>query len=279
MVDGKLRVLAFGAHPDDCDFCAGGTAALLARGGHSVWFVSLTNGDAGHHLMGGATLAKRRRAEAHAAAAVIGIDYVVLDHHDGELLPTLENRREIIGLIRAFRPDLILSPRPSDYHPDHRYTAQLVQDAAYMVTVPNVGAFDPHLMTNPAILYVSDRFQKPYPFKADVVVAIDETVEAKRAMLQCHASQYYEWLPYNGGYLEEVPDGEPARRTWLAAHLEPGLRHDADRYRARLVELYGAEVGERVRYAEAFEISEYGASLTPADLRTLFPFIPADSIG
>ena len=147
-----------------------------------------------------------------------------------------------------------------------------------MVTVPNVGALDAHLMTNPVILYVSDRFQKPCPFQADVVVPIDETVEAKLAMLHCHTSQFYEWLPYNGGYPDQVPGGEEARRAWLAENLEPVLRHDADRYRARLVELYGAEVGERVHYAEAFEISEYGAPLPPEGLRSLFPFIPADKV-
>jgi LmbE family N-acetylglucosaminyl deacetylase len=274
MMDGKLRVLAFGAHPDDCDFCCAGTAALYARAGHTVRFVSLTNGDAGHHLMGGARLAQRRREEARDSAAVIGIEYVVLDNHDGELLPTLENRKQIIGLIRDFQPDLVLSPRPNDYHPDHRYTAQLVQDAAYMITVPNVCAFAEHLMRNPVIAYVSDRFQKPYPFQADVVVSIDETVEAKIAMLDCHRSQVYEWLPYNGGYEDQVPEGDEARRARLAVQLEPHLRFDADRYRSKLVELYGPEVGARVRYAEAFEVSEYGAPLTPDNLRRLFPFFP-----
>lgn len=275
MTNGKLRVLAFGAHPDDCDFCCGGTAALYARAGHAVRFVSLTNGDAGHHLLGGGRLAQCRREEARAAAAAIGIEYVVLDHHDGELLPTLENRRQIIGLIRDFQPDLVLSPRPNDYHPDHRYTAQLVQDAAYMITVPNVCAFAEHLMRNPVIVYVSDRFQRPYPFQADVVVSIDETVQAKLAMLHCHQSQVYEWLPYNGGYAEQVPADDAGRRAWLAAHLEPQLRFDADRYRSKMVQLYGSEVGGQVRYAEAFEVSEYGAPLTLDNLHYLFPFFLA----
>ncbi|MEN9934338.1 MAG: hypothetical protein RLZZ387_917, partial [Chloroflexota bacterium] len=258
----KLRVLVIGAHPDDCDITAGGVAALYARQGHTVRFVSVTNGDAGHHLTGGGRLAQRRRAEAAAAAATIGIEYQVLDNHDGQLLPTLENRAQIIALIREFQPDLIMSPRPNDYHPDHRYTAQLIQDAAYMVTVPNVSAFHEHLVENPVIVYVSDTFQKPYPFTPDVVVAIDEAVDAKLDMFHAHTSQFYEWLPANGGYLQEVPEGEQDRRTWLAKTYDARLRRDADRYRSKLIELYGAEIGRRVQYAEAFEGCEYGGRLT-----------------
>jgi LmbE family N-acetylglucosaminyl deacetylase len=96
----QLRITVFGAHPDDCDLGVGGTGALWAQAGHEVQFVSVTNGDAGHHTMAGAALARRRRAEAEAAGEVLGIQYRVLDNHDGELLPSLENRREIIRLIR-----------------------------------------------------------------------------------------------------------------------------------------------------------------------------------
>lgn len=160
----QLRILVFGAHPDDCDIVAGGTAALWARAGHHVRFVSVTNGDAGHQTMAGAALAKRRRAEAQAAAKLLGVEYIVLDNHDGELQPTLENRRKIIRLIREHQPHLVLGPRPNDYHPDHRYTAILVQDAAYMVTVPNIVAAVEHLPCNPLIMYTTDCFQKPQPF-------------------------------------------------------------------------------------------------------------------
>src|SRR6185436_426297 len=231
MAEQPLRVLAFGAHPDDCDFAAGGVAALYARQGHQVLFISVTNGDAGHHQSGGARLAQRRRAEAAAAGAAIGIRYELLDIHDGELLPTLENRRRIIEQIRAFRPDLIMSPRPNDYHPDHRYTAQLIQDAAYMIMVPNICAFAEHLPYNPAIVYVADTFQKPYPFTPNVAVAIDDVVEQKVDMLHAHESQVYEWLPYVGGYLDQVPTALNERRVWLRQSLDGRLRRNADRFR------------------------------------------------
>jgi len=269
-VQEKLRIIVFGAHPDDCDLGAGGTAALWARAGHHVRFVSVTNGDAGHQTMAGAALARRRRAEASAAGAVLGVEYIVLDNHDGELLPTLENRREIIKLIREHRPHLVLGPRPNDYHPDHRYTATLVQDAAYMVTVPNVVAAVEHLPRNPIMMYTSDRFQKPYPFTPDVIVDIGPVIETKIAALACHASQFFEWLPYNGGYLHEVPADEPERRLWFHQRMARRLGGDADRFRSKLIDRYGEQRGAQVQTAEAFEVCEYGAPLTPEDARGIF---------
>lgn len=274
MPEERLRVLIFGAHPDDADFTAGGTAALYARLGHDVLCVSVTNGDAGHQTEAGAYLARRRSAEAEAAGKVIGARYITLDNHDGELLPTLENRRQMIRLIRQFRPDLIMSPRPNDYHPDHRYTSQLIQDAAYMVTVPNVCADTPHLEVNPVIVYVADTFQKPYPFTPDVVVAIDDVIELKFDMLHAHTSQMYEWLPYNQGNLHEVPAGDAERRDWLRRRLDGRMRLDAERFRDKLIELYGADSGRKVVYAEAFEGCEYGGRLTPENMYRLFPFFP-----
>src|SRR5881275_643906 len=90
--DGKLRIICFGAHPDDCELQAGGTAAMWAAKGHHVKFVSVTNGDIGHWREAGGPLAKRRTAEVERAAKVLGISTEVLDIHDGELLPTLDNR-------------------------------------------------------------------------------------------------------------------------------------------------------------------------------------------
>ena len=265
-------ILIFGAHPDDCEFTAAGTAALWAARGDRVCFVSVTNGDAGHHEMGGGRLAQRRYTEAMAAGAVIGIEYIIMDNHDGELLPTLAVRHQIIDLIRTFKPDLILSPRPNDYHPDHRYTAQVIQDAAYMVKVPNVRAGVENLMYNPIIAYVSDTFMKPYPFSPSVVVDIDSTVELKVDMLDRHISQVYEWLPWNGGYLHEVPETPAERRAWLRTRLDARLRRDADRYRNLLIAHYGNAHGQKVTYAEAFEGCEYGAPLDAAAIQRFFKF-------
>jgi LmbE family N-acetylglucosaminyl deacetylase len=273
MPDEPLRLLIIGAHPDDADYHAGGLAALYRAAGHVVKMVSLTNGDAGHHLQHGPDLATRRRAEAAASGAVIGATYDVLDNHDGELLPTLDNRRQVIRLVRAFRPDLVLTHRPNDYHPDHRYTSQLVQDAAYMVTVPPVVPDVPHLPRDPVIAYLPDDFQKPWPFQPAVAVDVGDVFDRIVAMLDCHRSQFYEWLPYNGGYAGEVPADDAGRRGWLAARTRARLRARAERHTDLLVRDYGPQRGGRVEVAEAFEPCEYGAPLDEAARRRLFGFL------
>lgn len=269
--DGKLNIIAIGAHPDDCDSRAGGIAAKYSALGHRVRFVAVTNGDAGHQTEGGAALAARRHAEAQEAGRRIGIDYVVLDNHDGELLPTLKVREQIIHQIRDWKADLVLAPRPNDYHPDHRYTGVLVQDAAYMVVVPNIAPDTPALRKNPVFMYFEDGFQKPHPFSPDVAVSIDDVIEKKIDMLDAHVSQMYEWLPWVAGTLEKVPKDVAARRRWLR---ETRAVQPTSTVRAALVKWYGPETGSAVRYAEAFEICEYGARPDEAMIRKLFPFLP-----
>lgn len=269
--DGKLNIIAFGAHPDDCDQRAGGIAAKYAALGHRVRFVSVTNGDAGHQTEGGGALAARRRAEAVEAGRRIGIEYIVLDNHDGELVPSLKPREEIIRQIRQWNADLVLSPRPNDYHPDHRYTGVLVQDAAYMVVVPNIASDTPALRRNPVFMYFQDGFQKPNPFSPDVAVSIDEVIEKKIDMIDAHVSQFYEWLPWVAGRLDSVPKDAAARRKWLR-DSRSGQPNAA--VRASLVKWYGAEKGNAVRHAEAFEICEYGTRPDEALIRKLFPFFP-----
>jgi LmbE family N-acetylglucosaminyl deacetylase len=266
-----LRIIAFGGHPDDCDIKAGGTAARWAALGHKVKFVAVTNGDAGHQSQGGGALARRRMAEAQESARRAGIEYEVLDNHDAELLPTLAARQQVIRKIREWNADLVLTHRPNDYHPDHRYTGILVQDAAYMVVVPNVVPDTPPLRRNPVFAYFADPFERPQPFRADVVVSIDEVADKKLDMLDAHTSQFYEWLPWVDGKVDEVPAPGPDRRKWLAAQWLPPI---PDSWKPALARGYGAAAAV-VQHAEAFEISEYGSRPTEADVRRLFPFFPA----
>ena len=271
------RILLIGAHPDDADIKAGGTAARWAALGFAVRLVSLTDGRAGHHAMHGEPLVCRRRAEAQAAAAVIGASYEVLDHPDGELDDRLEYRRELIRLIRSFRPDLIVTHRSTDYHPDHRFAGLLVQDASYLVTVPAICPDVPHLPTSPVILYFSDAFRRPCPFEPHVVVDIEDELDRLVAMLHCHRSQFYEWLPFNAGHPEVVPEGDEARRAWLADRILRRIAPLADRHRDLVVRTYGPGRGPQVRYIEAFEVSEFGAPLDAEARARLFPFLPATS--
>ncbi|MEO2014811.1 MAG: PIG-L family deacetylase [Fuerstiella sp.] len=276
--DGKLRIICFGAHPDDAEYKSGGTGALWAQQGHHVKLVSVTNGDIGHWQMSGGELAKRRTAESAEVAKRLGVTSQVLDIHDGELLPTLENRRTITRLIREWNADIVIAHRPWDYHPDHRYVGVLVQDAAFMVTVPFFCPDVPPLKKNPVFLYSSDRFQKPYPFEADIAVALDDVFEIKVDALLALESQTFE-----GGALgsaEKAAAAPPAsqpelRKAWLRERWERRQSSEARNHRSALIRWYGEQKAKRVKYAEAFEICEYGRQPSEAEIRELFPFFPA----
>jgi len=270
MTDDKLRILAIGAHPDDCEVKMGGTAALWAAAGHTVRFLSATNGQTGHHVQAGAQLARRRIDEAAAAARVLGVESQVLPIPNGQIEPNLLYRRMFIQAIREFAPDLVITHRPNDYHPDHRYTSQLVQDSAYLVMVPNNCPETPPLRYNPVMAYLSDSFAKPVPFSADVVIDIDPTIARKLDALHCHTSQMYEWIPWTQHKLEEVPPGDAERRAWLEDQRAPASREVAERFRDRLIERYGPQRGPAVRHAEAFEGCEYGTRLDAEQIERLF---------
>jgi N-acetylglucosamine malate deacetylase 1 len=271
--DGKLRIICFGAHPDDCEIQAGGVAALWSAKGHHVKFVSVTNGDIGHWRDAGGPLAKRRTSEVERAAKILGNATEVLDIHDGELLPTLDNRRTITRLIREWKADIVMSHRPNDYHPDHRYTGVLVQDSAYMVTVPFFCPDTPILKRNPVFLFYPDGFQKPNPFRPDIVVAIDGVMEKKLAALDTLVSQFYEGGA-NGSadLIPRDPKKQEERRRQVRAGHAGRSRDVAQRFRGLLGEWYGKEKAAKVEYAEAFEVCEYGRRPTRKQLARLFPF-------
>ena len=264
-----LRVIMIGAHPDDCDGDGGGTAILMASMGMAVKFVSVTNGDAGHQTTGGGALAKRRMAEAKEAGKRFGVTYDVLDNHDGELTPNLDVRLQIIRKIREWNADVVIAPRPNDYHPDHRYTGVLVQDAAYMVTVPNVAPDIAPLKKNPVFLYFEDRFQRPNPFRPDVTVDISSVIDKKVHALSAHESQYFEWLPWIGGYYEEVPKDHSQWEGWMLKRqdreITPALKQSLEKW-------YGTKASS-VKYVEAFEVCEYGKQPTTEDLKKIFPML------
>jgi N-acetylglucosamine malate deacetylase 1 len=271
--DGMLRIIAFGAHPDDCEIKAGGVAAKWAALGHHVRFVAVTNGDIGHFSMAGGALAQRRADEAREAAEILGIDTVVLDNHDGELLPTLENRKELVRLIREWKADIVLGPRTNDYHPDHRYTGILLQDAAFMVTVPFFCPDVPHLRKNPVFMYFEDRFQKPNAFEPDIVVSTDDVIDRKCEALSIMDSQFVE-RGVSG--TDEIVPGTPeelaAARKKVAQSFNNNFTRIAERYRGLLNEWYGAGAGAAITSAEAFEICEYGRRPSKDELKVLFPF-------
>ncbi|MDI1322016.1 MAG: PIG-L family deacetylase [Algoriphagus sp.] len=268
--DRPLKIMMIGAHPDDCDIKSGGTAALFSAMGHQVKFLSVTNGDAGHMEEGGGMLAKRRYDETQEVAKRLGITYDVLDNHDGELLPTLEIRMEVIRKIREWDADVVISHRSNDYHPDHRYTGILVQDAAFMVGVPNIAADTPPLRKNPVFLYYQDNFQKPNPFEPDIAIDITSVIDKKIDGLDAHVSQFYEWLPWISNDPDVIPEGKEERKAWLKS--KRAMAPNPTVVKA-LEEWYGKEKAGQVRYAEAFEICEYGTQPDKEEIKRLFPMI------
>jgi N-acetylglucosamine malate deacetylase 1 len=265
-----LRVIAFGAHPDDAELKAAGVAAMWAARGHKVKFVAMTNGDVGHFEMAGGPLARRRKAEVGECARILGIETEVLDIHDGELMPSLENRKTVARLIREWQADIVLSHRPNDYHPDHRYTGVLADDAAVLVVAPFFTPDTPPTPRNPVFMHYSDDFQQPTPFRADIVVPIDEAAEKKWNCVSAMPSQFGDKDSWQGRTLPNVPAGDRERPAYLLDLFKQRNVAVADKYRDRLKTLHG-ERGGKARYAEAFELCQYGRQASIDELRKMFP--------
>ena len=252
------RLLVFGAHPDDAEFHCGALMLKHAAAGHGIHLISATDGSAGHQQLGRQELAKRRLEEARDSAQILGAQVEVWPFKDGELLPSLELRLEIIGALSRIRPHLVITPRLYDYHPDHRALAQAVQDACYLVRVPNVLPHIPALDRDPVVAYCGDLFDRPVPLRADVVLDCSARLNDIADLLACHASQVFEWLPYTLGLLDEVPV-EPARRqAWLKQFFSRRTRALAHRFAPHL------------SHAEVYEISEYGQQPSAETCSTLF---------
>lgn len=266
-----LRILAFGAHPDDAELKASGVAALWAAQGHKVKFVAMTNGDVGHFAEAGGPLAKRRKAEVAECARILGIESQVLDVHDGELTPSLENRKAVARVIREWQADIVMGHRPYDYHPDHRYTGVLLNDAAVVVVAPFFVPDTPPTPRNPVFMYYSDNFEDPKPFDPTIVVGIDEVADKKWKCVSAMPSQFGDKDSWQGRTLPNVPAGDAERRAYLLELVKKRGMAVADQYRQRLIELYGKERGQAVKYAEAFQLGQYGRQASLDELKKLFP--------
>ena len=288
-----MKILSIGAHQDDNEFRVGGMAYKWVKAGHEVRFLSMCNGCGGHHFMTPEETSARRAKESAAVAEYVGLKYDIWsDIDDCTIMPDLELRYRTIRYIREFAPDLIICHRTNDYHADHRISGQLVQDASYILTVPHTCPDTPHLEQMPVIVYNEDSFKNP-PFVPDMIVDIDDVIDKKYLLWNCHTSQFYEWLPYTNGTLDTVPEGAEERLEWLhyprvsrdtprdlselsgiktpSGHGEAKEAVYAARYRDLLVSRYG-ENGKKVIFAEAYETSEYGTPLTEENAKVLFPF-------
>jgi LmbE family N-acetylglucosaminyl deacetylase len=266
-----LRIIAFGAHPDDAELKASGVAAMWAARGHKVKFVAMTNGDVGHFESAGGPLARRRKAEVAECARILGIETHVMDVHDGELTPSLENRKAVARLIRDWQADIVMGHRPYDYHPDHRYTGVLLNDAAVVVVAPFFVPDTTPTPRNPVFMYYSDGFQDPKPFEATMVVGIDEVADKKWKCVSAMPSQFGDKDSWQGRTIPNIPAGDREREAYLLEMVKKRNMAVADQYRDKLVALYGKERGQAIKYAEAFQLGQYGRQASVDELRKMFP--------
>ncbi len=251
-----------------------GVAAKWVAQGHHVKFVSTTNGDIGHWREAGGPLARRRISEVRKAAKILGVETEVLDIHDGELEPTLENRKKIIRLIREWRADVVLTHHAFDYHPDHRYTSQLVQDAAFMVAVPFASSTTPPLKKNPVFLYYGYReYDHPLYEGRGLAVSIDDVWQRHIDALNVLVSQFDE-----GGALgsaqraARVPDDAQAKAEYYRNKWTRRYQNYADKHRDLLIKWYGEQAGKHVQRALTFQVCIFGGRPNDDELRKLFPF-------
>lgn len=281
-----MKILMTGAHQDDIEFMGGGLTSKYVKMGYEVRYLCMTNGNRGHHIMSPDETAAVRKKEAEKVAELLGVTYDIWDIDDCNLVADLPTRKKLIRYIREFNPDLIIAHRPNDYHADHRASAQLIQDASYLLAVPHECPEVKAMRTMPVIMYYEDSFKYP-PFTPDVIVDVDSEIELKFQTVLINRSQVLEWLPYIVG--ENVPDDEIERVEWLKGINVTSDTTDeeimsanrgylvkfaraAARFRGELINKYGMEQGSKIRYAEAFELSEYGGRLTQELKEKLFSF-------
>lgn len=282
-----MKILCIGAHPDDNEFRCGAIAHKYVKLGHEVTFLSMCNGNGGHHIMTPEETSARRAKESAAVGKLLGIRYDVWDIDDCTLMADLPTRMRLVRYIRSIHPDLIITHRPNDYHADHRAAGQLVQDASYLLIVPHTCPETPAMRTMPVIMYNEDKFTNPV-FRGDIVIDADDEIDTKLKIADINVSQVYEWLPYTH-LQDDVPEDPTERFEWLkgmnitadttdeevmaATHgYYVRFAKTAARFRKELIEKYGEERGSKIRYAEAFELCEYGEQPTEEMKKELFPF-------
>lgn len=280
-----MKILAIGAHQDDNEFRVGGMTVKWVAAGHEVRYLSMTNGCGGHHLLTKEETIATRAKESAAVAEHLGIRYDIWsDQDDCVLVADLATRHRLMRYIREFSPDVIITHRTNDYHADHRAAALLVQDASYLLTVPHACPEVPAMRKMPVILFYEDQFSEP-PFRMKYVAGIDEELEAKMHVAHLNKSQVYEWLPYTHGI--KLPETDEEKHTVLwGINVTPDTTDEevlsqkrgyavrfaktAARFRRELIEKYGEEKGSKIRFAEAFGLSEYGAQPDAAFEKALF---------
>lgn len=222
-----MNILAVGAHPDDLEILCGGTLALYARQGHHVTMAVLTNGNMGHPEIEPDEMARIRKAEFEAAAALIGADTIWMDVDDELSVVDLDARLQMVDVLRQTNPDVILTHNPDDYHVDHRNTGQLVFEAAPLSCVHRLKTRLPAI-SKQALIYYIDTLGA-VNFLPSEYVDISEVIVLKKEMVRCHRSQGA-WMKTATGFdMEDVVEHVSRVRGFAAGcpHAEGFRRLEA----------------------------------------------------
>lgn len=206
MNDIQLDILAFGAHPDDVEIGMGGTIAKYAEKGMKIGICDLTKAE----LSSNGTV-ETRQMEAKEAGEILGIaSRIQLTLPDRGLYLKDEYIREIVRIIRKYRPKVIFAPYFEDRHPDHGHCAKLVEEAFFSSGIKKYDDFEnvPAYRANALYFYMINGFHKP-----DFVVDVSETMEKKIASLEAYSSQFERTAegvktPLTDGYVETVKSRE-----------------------------------------------------------------------
>ncbi|MBU8879076.1 bacillithiol biosynthesis deacetylase BshB1 [Bacillus sp. FJAT-29790] len=202
MAKNNLDILAFGAHADDVEIGMGATIAKYAAFGKKIGICDLTKAE----LSSNGTVEMRKK-EAMDAAEILGVEMrETLNLPDRGLFINQEYIKEIVSIIRKYRPSLIFAPYFKDRHPDHGGCARLVEEAVFSAGIKNYQTEDnllPHRVKN-IYFYMINGFHEP-----DFVIDVSATMDKKIASLQAYKSQFTKSAesfdtPLVNGYIETI---------------------------------------------------------------------------
>jgi LmbE family N-acetylglucosaminyl deacetylase len=182
-----MNILAIGAHPDDIEMQCAGTLARYAEAGHKVFMAVATNGNVGSPTHTREEIAAIRHREQRASCALIGAELIWMNFDDEWLMDNRETRTRFIDAIRQADPEVMIIHGPTDYHPDHRISGRVAEDARIPATVRLVETSLPYIKKIPHIFYMDNPVG--LDFEPEAFVDISATFATKKAMLLKHESQ------------------------------------------------------------------------------------------
>jgi LmbE family N-acetylglucosaminyl deacetylase len=182
-----MNILAIGAHPDDIELQCAGTLALYAQQGHNVYMAVATNGNVGSPTHSREEIGAIRHQEQLASCALIGAELIWMNFDDEWLFNDRPTRARFIDAIRQADPDVMFIHGPTDYHPDHRISGQVAEDARIPSAVRLVETTLPHIKRIPHVFYMDNPVG--LGFDPEAYVDISNVFDIKRSMLLKHQSQ------------------------------------------------------------------------------------------